>query len=309
METGSPYRTPAHLLGLRDDPALWRLMRACGAPEACITGGASDCDRFLALADAMPRLAGHPTQAHVNRILTSATGLTASLCPHTARAHWEAFVKRHWYADALDAETALANGAPPPACPCCAPCEPLRLPKRDLSPLPDPLAIPAYSLSAWSEALEHVQSSCRDSTVVAAVTLPAAYTFVRPDPYHVGQALERRGEGEALTQKEQDLLLTQALRVWGLAAARDGFSLLLRGGVPAEITALLAYLQGVRALPALTWIPDDPTDAGAVSGLYSTVRTGFDPSAAPDAAARYATVAPLGTAVMLTEDEEKDEGS
>ena len=71
------------------------------------------------------------------------------------------------------------------------------------------------------------------------------------------------------------------------------------------MTALLAYLNTAGVLPSIVWLPDDPVEAGALSGLYATVRTGVDLSVISAGEERryfldaYATVAPLGRAVVL----------
>jgi hypothetical protein len=111
-----------------------------------------------------------------------------------------------------------------------------------------------------------------------------------------------------LTAGECSILTAQALRVWGQALVKEGREscrILIRGGTPEAVTALLAYLQASKALSSLVWIPDDPTHAEAVSGLYGAVGTGY---ALPDGIsdrkavnikAAYAAVAPVGRAVIL----------
>ena len=280
-------RNPAGLLGLGQDSALIRLLRACGAEEACVTGDASDYDRFLALAAALPLCEGHPLRDSVNATLATATGLSAPLCPHTARAHWDAWVEKHWYG---------REGLPelfPHRCPLCTSALPQVLGGGEVLRLPEPREVRAGDLSAWSHAL--VAALPEDGRYVR-LDIPSDYAFVRPDPYHAGQAVGRIAQGDALTRVERDLLLAQALRVWGLAGV--GGSLLLCGGRACEMVALLHYLHTVKALPPLVWIPDDPADAGAVSGLYSHVGTGYVRRDGKEGVA-YAAVAPMGRAVVL----------
>jgi hypothetical protein len=114
--------------------------------------------------------------------------------------------------------------------------------------------------------------------------------------------------------KERDLLVTQALRVWGLALrkkpegknSRDKIPpVILEGGTPEALVPLLMYLQLSDALPYTIWIPHDPTCAEAVSGLYATVKTGYTvsmtdlPEDVEDRRRAYAAVAPIGAAVIL----------
>ena len=106
---------------------------------------------------------------------------------------------------------------------------------------------------------------------------------------------------------EENLLLTQALRVWGRALTRgeNPPRLILRGGDPAAVTALCAYLAAAKGLAPMTWIPNDPTHAEALSGLYGHVGTGYalpkgiSSQEAEAIQAAYAAVAPIGRAVIL----------
>lgn len=292
------HRNPADLLGLDRDPRLHRLLRACGAEEACITGGASDYDKFLALAAAMPLCEGHPLREEINATLQDATGLSAPLCPHTAHLHWESWVNACLYGRRVTA------AAVPPVCPDCTPSIPTVLQRKDVTILPDPTAVKAPDLTAWSGILE----SCLPAGETPALfTLPEKYVFIRPNPYRANLLVGKVAEGEALTEEERNLLLTQGLRVWGLALAGHAPDtvppLLLLGGAPEAVIALLAYLHASKALPALTWIPDGPADVGAVSGLYARVGTGFilQGENSEGVAKAYAAVAPVGRAVILSD--------
>ena len=293
-------RNPADLLRLGTDPALCRLLRACGVEEAYITGGASDYDQLLALAAALPLCEDHPLRNTVNGTLSQATGIPAPLCPHTARAHWDAWVEIHRYGG-----HATVPELPTP-CPYCTPVTPPVIPAASCTRLPDPIAIQAPDLTAWSEALTNTLPK---GGTPALYTLPDGYTFTRPNPYHAGLAVGKATSGEALTAKERDLLITQALRVWGLVLTGMETSplLLLQGGKPDAVTALLAYLSASKALPAVAWLPDDPTHAGAVSGLYPQVGTGYtvtegEPAEVTENKKRAcAQTAPIGRATILVQ--------
>ena len=284
----SPHpRNPAELLGLGHDPALCRLLRACGVEEACITGGASDYDKFLALAETMPLCEGHPARDGVNEALAAATGLEVPLCPHTARLHWDAWVETDLYGGTA------AAAAFPAVCPDCVRAELRALRMDALTVLPSPGAVKAPDLAAWSVALE---SAFSGDGRFALFTLPSEYVFIRPDPYHAGLAVKKVFDGGTLAKTEEDLLTAQALRVWGLM--RPARPLVLKGGSPAVVTALLDYLEASKALPPLLWIPDVPADAGEISGRYASVGTGFVHQGEHSAAA-YAAVAPLGCATVV----------
>lgn len=293
-----PYapRNPADLLRLGSDPALCRLLRACGVEEACITGGASDYDKFLTLAFALPLCEGHPLRDEVNGTLAKATGIPAPLCPHTARSHWDAWVEIHRYGGQVT-DTAL-----PAVCPLCASATPRVIRGEDCACLPNPLAIQAHDLTAWSTALE---AALPTDGSPALFTLPEGYAFTRPNPYHAGLAVGKLYGGAPLSHKERDLLITQALRVWGLAWVGKEITLLLQGGTPEVVTALLVYLSASKALPCMVWLPDDPAHAEAVSGLYSEVGTGYtvakgEPLEVTESMkAAYAKAAPMGRVTLL----------
>jgi hypothetical protein len=265
--------------------------------EAYITGGASDYDKLLALAAVLPFCEGHHLRDEVNATLTQATGVNAPLCPHTARAHWDAWVEIHHYGG-----PATVPELPTP-CPHCAPAAPRVIYATDCARLPDPIAIQAPDLTAWSESLTNALP--KGGTPVL-YTLPADYVFTRPNPYHANLAVQKAGSGESLTAKERNLLVTQALRVWGLALVGGELPLLLQGGAPEAVTALLAYLSVSKALPKMVWLSDDPAQAGAVSGLYPDVGTGYTvkgetAEVTENRKRAYAKDAPIGRATILAQ--------
>ena len=290
------HRNPADLLGLDRDPRLHRLLRACGTDEAYITGGTADYDKFLALAAALPLCEGHPLRSEVNTALAAATGLSVPLCPHTAHLHWDAWVEAYLYGGEV------TSAFLPTVCPDCTSSSPTVLRKEHVISLPDPAAVKASDLTAWSRILE---SALPVGETPALFTLPENYVFTRPNPYHANLLVGKVCGGEALTDQEKNMLLTQALRVWGLAlVGRESDTvppLLLLGGAPEAVTALLAYLHASKALPSLTWLPDRPTDAEAVSGLYARVGTGLihRDGKDEDGLRAYAAVAPVGRATVL----------
>ncbi len=293
-------RNPSDLLHLGSAPSLTRLLRACGADEACVTGAASDYDRFFALASALPLCEGHPLRESIQAKLEAATGIRAPLCPHTARIFWDAWVETHWYGR-VPVPQSLSG-----TCPLCPPAKPTVLRMGDLTSLPDPAEVKASDLTAWSQALENRLPTDRTPAVFI---LPTDYAFTRPNPYHANLAVRKAADGEALTRQERDLLITQALRVWGLASVEKepdtAPPLLLLGCSSEAVIALLAYLEASKALPEIVWFPDDPAHAGAISGLYPQVGTGYAMPERESAhvtesrKAAYAQVAPIGRAILL----------
>jgi hypothetical protein len=237
-------------------------------------------------------------QDEVNAAMSKATGIAAPLCPHTAHLHWEAWVELYLYGREVTT-TPL-----PAVCPDCTPPIPTVLQRKDVTILPGPTAVKAPDLTAWSGGLE---SALPAGKTPALFTLPEKYVFTRPNPYRANLLVGKVAEGEALTEEERNLLLTQALRVWGLALVGRSPDtvppLFLLGGASEAVTALLAYLHASKALPSLTWIPDDPADVGAVSGLYACVGTGLicRDGKDGDGSRVYAAAAPVGRAVILSD--------
>ena len=249
----------------------------------------------------MPLCEGHSLRGEVNTKLTKATGVALPLCPHTVKTHWDGFVEGYLYGETVSS-TPFAT-----VCPLCSFVAPEIYRESELTALPNPVSVSAPDLASWSTAME---KRLPDSAP-ALFRLPDDYAFVRPDPYHAGLAVGKVFRGEALTKAEGDLLMTQALRVWGVALshreAGDTPTLLLRGGDPSSVISLLAYLDASHALPPMVWIPYEPAFAETVSGLYSRVRTGYavaDTDTAEKAEEKkrvYAAVAPVGRAIVLVE--------
>lgn len=291
-------RNPMDLIRSRQIRGLDRILRACGADEACITGGASDYDGFLALAEAIPLCEGHPLRAEIRDILRTTTHLDAPLCPHTAPAFWEAWTEIHWYGG--EASTKHL----PSVCPCCGVVEPEFLAREQLAHLPHPLEVTPRDMGGWTKKME---SAFADSGLHPSITLPDDFVFTRPDPYHVGEVLRLLRDGGTPTPTQRDLLYPQALRVWGQTACKQRWQgrLCLLGGQGGEVVRLLEYLQSAKALTEIRWFPRDVSEAGLVSGLYACVGTGVDLSACSndqqkqEKIACYAAVAPLGRAVIL----------
>ncbi len=75
-------------LWLGGDHYKWRALRGDGVPEACITGDASDREKFRRWAEAMPRLIGNPLYHWTHLELQRYFGITDVLGPDTEEAIW-----------------------------------------------------------------------------------------------------------------------------------------------------------------------------------------------------------------------------
>lgn len=78
--------TEAWLYG---DHYKWRLMRAAGVPEEKITGSASDYERFLAWAQAVPKTIGNPLYSWTHLELRRYFGIESPLHEGTAPEIWQ----------------------------------------------------------------------------------------------------------------------------------------------------------------------------------------------------------------------------
>jgi glucuronate isomerase len=71
------------------DHYVWQLMRKRGVPEEKITGGASNRDKWQALAEVFPQLVGNPTYEWIHLDLKRRFGLDEVVRPETADTIWE----------------------------------------------------------------------------------------------------------------------------------------------------------------------------------------------------------------------------
>ncbi len=316
-----PPRNLADLLGLGHHRTLTRplgrLLTACGIDERALCGTASDYDAFLALAAALPLCHDHPVADSVQQMLGSLTGMHAPLCPHTARAFWDAFTDLYWYQREISPETRLALSAE--TCPHCSVPTPSVWDGEEVYHLPaidfsgnDPRAVPpadsrspAENLSAWGETC--LKELPADAACPILVTLPDDYRFFRPDPYHAALALCSLGSTDRSSAADRHLLLAQALRTVGGVLRDRHTPLFLRGGSASAVCDLIAYLHAADRLPETVWFPLDVTAAASVVGRYPHVSVGVlqnssdTPNTMREKMALYAAIAPMGRAVLLKE--------
>lgn len=74
---------------LSGDHYKWRAMRACGIDESLITGGASDYDKFMAYAAAVPQMIGNPLYHWSHLELRRFFDVTDPINAKTAPSIWE----------------------------------------------------------------------------------------------------------------------------------------------------------------------------------------------------------------------------
>lgn len=88
LAANRPFRNLADVW-LGGDHYKWRALRADGVPERCITGDASDREKFNAFAATMPRLIRNPLYHWSHMELADPFGIHELLSPATADFVWE----------------------------------------------------------------------------------------------------------------------------------------------------------------------------------------------------------------------------
>src|SRR5690554_121012 len=71
------------------DHYVWEMMRRCGVPEEKITGAASNKEKWLALADVFPAVAGNPVYEWIHLDLKRRFGIEENISRETAELIWE----------------------------------------------------------------------------------------------------------------------------------------------------------------------------------------------------------------------------
>lgn len=74
---------------LGGDHYKWRLMRACGVDEKCISGDAPGWEKFKALAEVLPRAVGNPVYHWAHLELQRYFNCTTPITPETAKEIWD----------------------------------------------------------------------------------------------------------------------------------------------------------------------------------------------------------------------------
>ncbi len=70
------------------DHYVWELLRKCGVPEDCITGGRSNREKFAKMAEVFPYLAGNPTYEWIHLDLRRRLGIELELDAGSAEEIW-----------------------------------------------------------------------------------------------------------------------------------------------------------------------------------------------------------------------------
>ena len=76
-------------LWLAGDHYKWRAMRICGTPERCVTGDATDYEKWLAFCTAAPKMIGSPLYHWAHLELQRYFGITETLSEDTAEKIWK----------------------------------------------------------------------------------------------------------------------------------------------------------------------------------------------------------------------------
>ncbi len=281
------------------DASTEGLLRLCGMPEERFDHRASDYDRFSAFCQASPLLTGHPQLTLILRTLNSHCGVER--IPDAAQVPqlWESCCDRLLHAEKRQTDL-FPQGESRLLC------DPDRLP----TPLPEYvrpvmeasrlLSSPPKTLSEWQErvtdAVVRFRAAGGDTVFLS---LRSDFVFVRPNPYHVGEALC----GRLPTREAGHLLTAQLFRMLSAACVGSEMGMLLELLAPRrEVEALLGYTEQAVGLPVIGWMTSDPdTRDGMLSrarlpggqGLYWVLNAADTPTKASrqmalrELAARY----------------------
>lgn len=237
-----------------DQEALDRILHFthgdCGMPLSAY-------ERFRAFCEVSDALCFHPILDAIDLLLRQGFAIEEPLSPVSCDSIW---IKA---ADLLLAreetgETLLTRLADAKECPAfrkkAFASEALSLALHpyaaDLSALAE---VRADTRELWESKIENAFLACTEKRI--GLEIPASFSFVRPDPYHVEQILR----SDSREDKDHSLLLAQLLRHLCLLAQENGAALVLH--LEGEADALLALLETLSRgilLPRLLLMAKDP---------------------------------------------------
>ncbi len=252
-------RLPMRFLRLRSvsnaTELLWSdewecLLRLCGIPEREIDERASDYERFVALCKAFSLLDGHPMQLYLKSFLKTYFPLLPMPSLDTCEQLWQRI-----------ADELLQKACKPTDF---LPAEPISclMSTLDVDALPSSLLpmldadlflkADARTYSEWRDWIHTtVKSFHQEGARAARITLGRAFTFARPDLYHVEQALKKPSSAG------DELLICQLFRELCEVCRALSMELLLEVNCqPQSVIALLRYAQKSVGLPIINWSAD-----------------------------------------------------
>lgn len=216
-----------------------------------VPSGASDFELFRAFCAAYRSLAGHPLHRGAWETLTYGAEVAQTPAPETCDALWCAVAER------LEARRIKT-------CRVFAPDALFAIEKTGFSDAVAALSA-AYGVAVTDVAsLETALNAALDAFTAAGGRLAdhgreTLTVFVRPDPYHAGEALAAALAGRVIDRETAALWRCQLARILGRAYAARHIPLLLHTGK--GTAELLAYLSRERALPQVVSDADAPCGA------------------------------------------------
>lgn len=231
---------------------LARLLRLCGVEESVITHG-SDYDRFFALCKVVPLLTGHPLLCKLRFLCARGLGVEEPLSVSNCAVVWQKTAQKLLETPLtpfLLASRLMGDGHVAWLCQGELPQD---LP-QSVPPVlffDDWIDTGAHDLDAWTRQIECAADAfCARGCDRVYLTLPASFHDIRPDPYHVQQAL---GKGER-TQEDRCLLIAQAVRILCGLCREKKLALILSVDCDGEdVTSLLERTERDVGLPTLCW--------------------------------------------------------
>lgn len=235
---------PAELLRGEE---LYGLLRLCGIEEAENGAAASDWELFRSVGRALPMLAGHPMRARILQLLGDRFGIAEVLCEENCERLWRAavtFAEKHPFRmeDVLPRErTAWLSGT-------------LALPDG----LPDAVSpvlcadfflhTDTVSLTDWSAWIRRTAEEYRaHGGEMILLRLSREFSFIAPDPHHVGLALREKRR----SAQSNHLLTAQLVREVCVICRENGMRLLIESACDGAICALLEYVKKSVGFPKL----------------------------------------------------------
>ena len=224
------------------------VLRLCGANERMIGEDSSDYERFLALAEAMPMLDGHPLKGYVASLLKDCFEIETSLDKSTCEEIWRKAAQR-LLSEPIFEVGAASDMEQGKAVTVAHPSHHLSLTSAFSGLLF--ARTRAKSFDVWMREIESVvydavRSGCR----YLFFGLPDAFCDVKPSLYHVNMTLHRG----AREKGDLDLLYAQLVRCLSQVCQTHGLTLILQIETASEhIRSLMDRVEREVGLPTLIW--------------------------------------------------------
>ena len=224
------------------------LLRMCGEEESFIGGMASDYERFCALSRSVHLLQGHPFLHHLSCFLREVLEIPLFLSIEDAEVIWRlgadrllerSLSKEDWQTFAVRQQEKFTLPTPR---------------SFDISRFFKGNHLLNTKATSWDAWRIELQALCQDAFEKGfsgmTLVLPKDFSFVSPDPYHVGLSLQKKKKENA----DDAFLLAQLMRFLSEKCLQRDQILLLRVECdPLQAVKLVSYTEDRVGLPSLIW--------------------------------------------------------